>query len=58
MFIRPHEYAALLDKYDTWLFDCDGVIWRGDHIIEGVIDVLEILRERSTSYSSFHLYRS
>ena len=55
MFIRPHEYGALVDKYDTWLFDCDGVIWRGDHIIDGVIDALEILRERSTSHSSFTL---
>lgn len=51
MVIRPHEYAALLDKYDTWLFDCDGVIWLGDHIIEGVIDVLGFLREHSASHN-------
>jgi 4-nitrophenyl phosphatase len=42
------DYAALLDKYDTWMFDCDGVLWRGDRIIDGVVDVLELLRSRST----------
>jgi hypothetical protein len=43
----PDEYAKLLDKYDTWLFDCDGVLWRGDHLIEGVTEVLDMLRRRS-----------
>jgi len=43
------DYKKLLDSYDTWLFDCDGVLWRGDHLIDGVIEVLDILRRRSTS---------
>jgi 4-nitrophenyl phosphatase len=42
------DYKKLLDSYDTWLFDCDGVLWRGDHLIDGVIEVLDILRRRST----------
>ncbi|PPQ81367.1 hypothetical protein CVT25_015888 [Psilocybe cyanescens] len=41
------EYEKLLDSYDTWLFDCDGVLWRGDHLIDGVIEVLDILRRRN-----------
>ncbi|TEB32861.1 p-nitrophenyl phosphatase [Coprinellus micaceus] len=41
------EYEALLRDYDTWLFDCDGVLWRGDHSIEGVIQVLDMLRRRN-----------
>lgn len=41
------EYEKLLDGYDTWLFDCDGVLWRGDHLIDGVVEVLEGLRRRS-----------
>ncbi|KAJ3502444.1 hypothetical protein NLJ89_g8888 [Agrocybe chaxingu] len=41
------EYEALLDSYDTWLFDCDGVLWRGDHLIDGVVEVLDILRRRN-----------
>lgn len=43
----PGEYAELLDKHDTWLFDCDGVLWRGDQLIEGVTEVLDMLRRRS-----------
>ena len=46
------EYAKLLDNYDTWLFDCDGVLWRGDHLIEGVTEVLDMLRRRSMLF--FH----
>jgi len=43
----PSEYAKLLDNYDTWLFDCDGVLWRGDHLIEGATQVLDMLRRRN-----------
>jgi len=43
----PNEYAKLLDNYDTWLFDCDGVLWRGDHLIEGVTEVLDMLRRQN-----------
>jgi len=38
------DYEALLEKYDTWMFDCDGVLWSGDHSIEGATQVLDILR--------------
>ncbi|CAK5279426.1 unnamed protein product [Mycena citricolor] len=41
------EYDALLEKYDTWMFDCDGVLWHGDRLIEGAIDVLQLLRSRN-----------
>lgn len=50
----PDEYAKLLDKYDTWLFDCDGVLWRGDLLIEGVTEVLDMLRRRSMFVSLGH----
>ncbi|KAF8064922.1 HAD-like domain-containing protein [Lyophyllum atratum] len=40
------QYAALLDKYDTWMFDCDGVLWHGDRLIDGAVDVLEMLRRK------------
>lgn len=41
------DYAALLDKYDTWMFDCDGVLWNGDRLIDGAVEVLSILRRNS-----------
>ncbi|OJT05892.1 4-nitrophenylphosphatase [Trametes pubescens] len=45
---REH-YADLLDKYDTWLFDCDGVLWSGDKTIDGAIEVLQLLRHHKKS---------
>ncbi|KAI6015067.1 HAD-like domain-containing protein [Pisolithus orientalis] len=40
------QYEALLNKYDAWMFDCDGVLWRGDRPIEGAVEVLDMLRKR------------
>ncbi|KAK2776033.1 hypothetical protein FQN53_002892 [Emmonsiellopsis sp. PD_33] len=35
-----------LDKYDVFLFDCDGVLWSGDIIFEGTVETLEFLRRK------------
>ncbi|KAL8214760.1 hypothetical protein R6Q57_004209 [Mikania cordata] len=35
---------SLLDSVDCFLFDCDGVIWKGDTLIDGVPQTLEMLR--------------
>ncbi|KAI9106171.1 HAD-like domain-containing protein [Phlyctochytrium arcticum] len=35
-----------IDSIDTFLLDCDGVIWSGNHTIEGVQEVLDILRAK------------
>ncbi|KAJ3490611.1 hypothetical protein NLI96_g1302 [Meripilus lineatus] len=43
------DYTNLLDKYDTWLFDCDGVLWEGDRLIDGATEVLGILRRQKKS---------
>ncbi|SPO23997.1 related to PDR16 - protein involved in lipid biosynthesis and multidrug resistance / PHO13 -4-nitrophenylphosphatase [Ustilago trichophora] len=43
------DYEDLLSKYDTFLFDCDGVLWSGDETIPGVVSVLEKLRQRGKS---------
>ncbi|PBK90704.1 2-phosphoglycolate phosphatase [Armillaria gallica] len=43
------DYASLIDKYDTWMFDCDGVLWHGDRLIDGAVDVLRLLRDRKKS---------
>jgi phosphoglycolate/pyridoxal phosphate phosphatase family enzyme len=34
----------LLSKVDVFIFDCDGVIWRGDSVIDGIPETLEKLR--------------
>lgn len=35
-----------LDKYDTFMFDCDGVLWKNDHItpIPGINEAIEKLQ--------------
>jgi phosphoglycolate phosphatase len=39
---NPQE--NLLDNVDVFIFDCDGVIWRGDSLIDGIPETLEKLR--------------
>lgn len=40
------DYEELLDKYDTWLFDCDGVLWSGDDVIAGAKETIDLLYSR------------
>ena len=35
-----------IDRFDVFLFDCDGVLWSGDHLFEGTVETLELLRTR------------
>ncbi|KAK4639537.1 p-nitrophenyl phosphatase [Podospora bellae-mahoneyi] len=35
-----------IDRFDVFLLDCDGVIWSGEHVFEGVVETLEHLRSR------------
>ncbi|KAH7101688.1 p-nitrophenyl phosphatase [Auriculariales sp. MPI-PUGE-AT-0066] len=44
---NKEDYTNLLDSYDTWLFDCDGVLWHGDRLIDGALDVLALLRKHN-----------
>lgn len=37
--------SELLDSVDVFIFDCDGVIWKGDSLIDSVPAVLEMLRK-------------
>ncbi|KAF8935272.1 p-nitrophenyl phosphatase [Dissophora ornata] len=39
------EYKTFLDKFDTFLLDCDGVLWHGSHVIDGVLDTINFLRK-------------
>lgn len=40
----PDDMIALLKKVDCFIFDCDGVIWRGDCLIDDVPETLDFLR--------------
>ena len=51
----PEQYASLLSLYDTWFFDCDGVLWNGDELIDGAVQVLKMLRQQSKSTFVFIL---
>ena len=35
---------VIIDSYDAFLFDCDGVLWHGDRLVPGAKDVLAALR--------------
>jgi len=37
--------SELLDEVDVFIFDCDGVIWRGDSLINGIPETLDKLRK-------------
>ncbi|CAH6723634.1 4-nitrophenylphosphatase [[Candida] jaroonii] len=38
------QVKQLLDAYDYFLFDCDGVLWLGDHILPKVAETLKSLK--------------
>lgn len=40
------QALELLDKYDYYLFDCDGVIWLGDHLLPSVVETLQLLKDK------------
>jgi phosphoglycolate phosphatase len=42
--ITEAEKKALVDKTDVFVFDCDGVIWKGDKLIDGVPETLDMLK--------------
>jgi len=35
-----------LDKFDVFLLDCDGVLWSGDHLFDGIVETLGMLRSK------------
>ncbi|XP_065619227.1 phosphoglycolate phosphatase 1A, chloroplastic [Quercus suber] len=36
----------LINSVETFIFDCDGVIWKGDKLIDGVPETLDMLRSK------------
>ncbi|KAJ9180779.1 hypothetical protein P3X46_008987 [Hevea brasiliensis] len=44
--LSSHNVTSLFDSVEAFLFDCDGVIWKGDKLIDGVSQTLEMLRSK------------
>ncbi|XP_010059542.2 phosphoglycolate phosphatase 2 [Eucalyptus grandis] len=44
--LSPGDFRELFDSVDAFLFDCDGVIWKGDKLIDGVSQTLDFLRSK------------
>lgn len=36
---------SLLQDHETFLFDCDGVLWRSPNVLPGAIELLNYLTE-------------
>ncbi|KAI5951313.1 pho2 [Candida jiufengensis] len=43
---KQQVQSLILDKYDYFLFDCDGVLWLGDHLLPSVAETLSFLKEQ------------
>lgn len=41
------QVNTILDRYDYFLFDCDGVIWLGDQILPHVVETLALLKKHN-----------
>lgn len=44
--IKLKTTSRLIESTDIFIFDCDGVIWKGDTLIEGASQALNKLRLR------------
>ncbi|KAI8328982.1 HAD-like domain-containing protein [Chlamydoabsidia padenii] len=42
----PQEHNEFIDKFDNFLFDCDGVLWDGSVLIPGILEAMQKLREK------------
>lgn len=41
----PDQFRELVDSFDTFLLDCDGVIYHGPQVVKGVKETLDLLRK-------------
>lgn len=40
------QAQSVIDNYEYFIFDCDGVIWLGDHLLPSVVETLNLLKEK------------
>ncbi|KAI0584373.1 4-nitrophenyl phosphatase [Pyrenophora tritici-repentis] len=46
---------SFLDQFDVFLFDCDGVLWSGDHLFDRVPETIKMLKSKGTLFTSKQL---
>ncbi|KAI5955311.1 hypothetical protein KGF54_001872 [Candida jiufengensis] len=52
LFISSKQIAnQIIDRYDNFLLDCDGVIWLDEKLIPGVIQFLQYLTKHGKNYT-------
>ncbi|KAK2573667.1 Glycerol-3-phosphate phosphatase [Acropora cervicornis] len=44
-FLKGDEVKKFVDSMETFIFDCDGVLWNGIGVIDGAVEVLHELRK-------------
>ncbi|KAL0639999.1 p-nitrophenyl phosphatase [Maublancomyces gigas] len=40
------EISAFIDRFDVFLFDCDGVLWHGNTLLHKTVETLDMLRSK------------
>ena len=45
--VNGESWEQLINNNDTFLFDCDGVLWRGDTYIPGGVEAIQLLKARN-----------
>ena len=43
--VQLTSFSDLIDKYDNFIFDCDGVIWKGESAVENAFETLNQLKD-------------
>lgn len=41
---KKEHIESLLDKYENFLFDCDGVIWLDEKLVPGILETIDFLK--------------
>jgi len=45
-----NDIKDFFEAYDTFIFDCDGVIWRANNLIKGVKEALTLMKKNVYVY--------
>eukprot|EP00834_Sanchytrium_tribonematis_P003878 NODE_167_length_14562_cov_0.357256.p8 type:complete len:280 gc:universal NODE_167_length_14562_cov_0.357256:1832-993(-) len=45
--VTSQNAKSIIDKYDTFLFDMDGVLWQGNKLIQNSIETIQLLKDNN-----------